>query len=166
MRNLARTLIEILLPCLLLAGVSRAAPQQVDIAKSGATSLRAVLGKQIVLIAFHTARVKKSDPGFPFALDNYTEVSIIQSMSIVVDGKCVWVPRSVYADSFDVRQALLKFENGAFLLSMVGSDGADIYWIHIHFDAKRVIKRRVYDAFDSRETFSEETVYAPPKEIR
>jgi hypothetical protein len=158
MRHHARTPIAVLLPCLLLAGASYAAPQEVKIAKSGETSLRAVLGGKTVQITLHTATLRKSDPGFPLALDYYDEVSIVQGMSIIVGGKTIWVPRSAYADLFDARKGFLQFKKGAFVLIIVGADGADLYSVHVYFDAKRVIKRGVYDSFAPQKP-SEETLY-------
>jgi len=166
MRHHVRTLIAVLVPCLLLSGLSHAAPQGVDIAKSGETSLRAVLGGKPVQITFRTARLKKSDPGFPSALDDYSnEVSICQRMTIVVDGKTISVPWSAYSDLFDARKGFLRFEKGTFVLVIVGADGAYTYWVHVNFNGKRVTKRSVYDSFPPYKPL-EETLYSPGKVIR
>ncbi len=101
MRHLVRTVIAVLISFLFSPSVFNAGPQGVDIAKTGATTLRAVLGGKTIKITFDTATIKKSDPGFPLALDYYDEMSIVQRMTIVVGGKTVWVPRSAYADLFD-----------------------------------------------------------------
>ena len=153
-------MVAVLVSCLLVCGVSRPAPQRVDIAKSGETSLRSTIGGKAIRVTFLTARVKGSDPGFPLALDYYDEVSIIQRMTIVVGGKTVWVPRSVYADLFNTRGASLRSEDGIYMLSIGGADGADTYSVRVYFDGKRVIKRGVYDSF-APEKPSEETRYFP-----
>ena len=145
---------------LLLATASHAAPREVKIAKSGETSLRTVLGGKTIEITFHTAIVKKSDPGFPLALDHYDDLSIVQGMSIVVDAKTIGVPWSAYADLFFTRKGYLEIEKGTFVLTIVGADGADTYFAHIYFDAKRVIKRDFYSSLVPHRPL-EETVYSP-----
>lgn len=166
MMHHARTLIQLLLPWPLLASVSLAAPQAVDIAKPGETSLRAVFGGKTVQVTFYSARLKKSAPGFPLFLDDYSnEISIVQRMTIVVDEKTISVPWSAYADLFDARKGFLRLEKGIFVLVVVGADGADTYWVHVCFDAKRVIKRSVYDSFPPYKPL-EETLYWPGKVIR
>ncbi len=164
MRLRVRLLAKSLLLCLLFAVLSAASPQETDIAASGQTSLRSVLEKRTVEVTLHTAKVKKADPGFPLALDYYDEVSIVESMTIVVDGQTVWVPRSTYADLFNPRKAVLKFEQGTFVLLVGGADGADSYSVRIYFDPARVVRRRVYDA-QAPHTPTEETRYFRTKAI-
>jgi uncharacterized protein YbjT (DUF2867 family) len=136
----------------------------VKIPASGETSLRAVLGGKELLIKFHTVVLRKSDPGFPLALDDYSEVSIVRGMSIAVDGNSLVVPRSVYADLFNVRGAELTLGKGVFKIMTGGAHGSDTYSVHIYFDAKRLIKRESYDAFPPYKPL-EVTVYSPPKAI-
>jgi hypothetical protein len=162
--RLLSILAKSLLLCLLVAVFSAASPQETDIAASGDTSLRAVLDKKTVLVTLHTAKVKKSDPGFPLALDYYDEVSVVQNMNIVVDGKTVGVPRSAYADLFNARKAVLRFEDGTFFLLVGGADASDLYSVHLYFDATRIIRRSVFDSASPHKPL-EETRYYPAKTI-
>lgn len=149
----------------LLSGVlAAAAPQKTNIARSGETSLGTVLKKKTVQVTLHTATVKKSDRGFPLALEDYDEVSIVQTMTIVVDGRTVWVPRSTYADLFNARTARLRFEHGTFVLGIGGADGAESYAVDIYFDATRVVRRAVYASI-ARHEATEETRYFVTKPI-
>lgn len=156
-----RALAWIVVVCVLLAGTSHAAPQQVKIPESGETSVRAVLGGKKLLITFHTVMLRKSDPGFPLGLNGYDKVSIVRGMSIAVDGNSLVVPWSVYADLFNVRGAGVTVEKGIFELTTGGAHGADTYSVRVYFDAKRLIKREAYGAFPPYKPL-QVTVYAPP----
>ena len=102
--------------------------------------------------------MKNSDPRFPLEPDYANEVSVIQRMTITVDGQTLFVPRSVFADLFNARKASVVLEKAAFVLSIVGADGADLYLVRVYFDATMIHRRMVYDAFDSK-TPVEETQY-------
>jgi hypothetical protein len=135
-----------------------------DVAQSGDTVLNATLAKTSIVVRFRALKLKKADPGFPLALEQYDEVSVIRQMSISVAGQDVWVPRSVYADLFNARRASVTSENGIFVLLIGGADGADSYSVHIRFSAARVISRAVYDAM-SPQRLSEKTVYSKTEVI-
>ena len=163
-RNL-RTLSSIVAVCLLLTGSAAAAPQRVKIPASGETSLRGLLAGKHLLIKFHTVVLRKTDPGFPLALGGYDQVSIVRGMGISVDGNPLFVPRSVYADLFNLRGAELTIEKGVFKLVAGGAHGADTYSVHVYFDATRVVKREGYGAFPPYKPL-EVTVYTPPVVIK
>ncbi len=132
------------------------------IAPSGDSTLRTVVGKRKILIQFHTFVAKKSDPWFPSEFEGYTELSFVQRLSITVDGETLGVPRSAYTDLFNPRAAAVLLEQGSFVLSIAGADGADGYQVRIYFDSKRVIRRAFYGLEGSTKKPSEETRYAPP----
>ena len=117
--------------CVFVNRVSLALPQEVKVAKAGETSLRAVLNGKKVQITFRTVSLSMSDRGFPFALKDYNGVSIVQEISIFVDGKRVWVPRSAYADLFNATVAELRFDKGVFELLIGGAGGTDTYSVHV-----------------------------------
>ncbi len=159
----ARTLLTVVISCLLATGFSHAAPDEVKIPKSGEASLQAVLGGKKVQITFRTILLNKSDPGFPvFLKDGYNEASFVEDMTIVVDGKALAVPWDAYATLFNVRGAQLTLEKGTFMLVTGGAHGADTYSVHIYFDAKRVIKRELYGAFPPYDRPGEVIIYSPP----
>jgi hypothetical protein len=141
--------------------LSLALPQQVKVAKEGETSLRAVLNGKKVQVTFRTVSLGKSDRGFPLALNDYDRVSIVQGISILVDGKTVWVPWSVYADLFNVRGADITFEKGIFKLVTGGGGGADTYSVRIYFNTKRILRRETFNSF-SPDKALEVVLYSPP----
>jgi hypothetical protein len=161
MTRQARAIIQAILPSLLLSTVLNAEPKDVKIAKTGETSLQAVLAGKTVQITLDTIIVKSSEPGFPLALEAYrNEVSIVQRMTIVVGGRSLWVPRSVYADLFDAWGGVLRSENGSFVFSVGGGDGAYKYSVRVYFDPSKITKRSVFGAFASNKPL-EETHYWP-----
>ena len=163
MKHRAPDLLTAVTLCLLTAGISLAAPQEVKISKSGVTTLRAVLGGKKVDITFRTIILRKSDPGFPLILkDGYNEASFVQEMTIVVDGKALAVPWDAYATLYNVRGAELTLEKGVFKLVTGGAHGADTYSVHIYFNAKRIIKLESYGAFSPYDRPGEVTIYSPP----
>lgn len=136
-----------------------------QIAPAGDSTLRTVVGKRAVLIGFHTFVAKKSDPWFPSEFEGYNELSFVQRLGITVDGVTLWVPRSAYTDLFNPRAAAVLLEQGLFVLSIAGADGADAYQVRIYFDSKKVIRRAFYGLEGSAKKPSEETRYAPPQVI-
>lgn len=148
----------------LLAALVAARPQEKDILPSGDTTLSATISKKDILVHIHTVKLKKSDAGFPGALEQYEEVSMVPRMSISVNGQEIWIPRSAYADVFNPRKAFLKYEGGIFVLLIGGADGADSYSVHIRFDSDRVISRTVYNTVNPPRV-SEKTIYSKTEMI-
>lgn len=144
--------------CLALASVANASVNETEIAHTGTSILRATLGGKPLEIAFTAIQVKNSDPLFPLEPDYAKEVSVIQRMTITIGGQSLFVPRSVFANLFDARKASLAFEKDAFVLSIVGADGAELYLVRVYFDGTMIHRRMVYDAFDSK-TAAEDTRY-------
>lgn len=135
------------------------AQQEVEIARSASTTVTATLARRNVVVQIRTTKLGKSDAGFPSSLSDYQEVSVVPQLSISVDGQDVWVPRSAYADLFNPRKALVKYENGFFVLLIGGADGADSYSAHLRFTGTRVVDRTVYNTV-SPPRVSEKTVYS------
>jgi hypothetical protein len=136
-----------------------------QIAPLGESTLSTVVGNRKISVQFHTFVAKKSDPWFPSEFEGYNELSFIQRLGITVDGETLWVPRSAYTDLFNPRAAAVRLEQGLFVLSIVGADGADAYQVRIYFDSKKVIRRAFYGLEGSTKKPSEETRYAPPQII-
>jgi|GEM_PF-6808115 len=135
------------------------AQQESEIAQAGNTTITASLAKRNVVVQIHTVQLKKSDAGFPSSLADYQEVSMVLQLSISVGGQDVWVPRSAYADLFNARKALVRYENGFFVLLIGGADGADSYSVHIRSTSTRVVDRTVYNTI-SPPRVSEKTIYS------
>lgn len=150
--------------CLFISRTSLAQPREVRVAKQGESSLGAVLNGKKVQITLRTVSLSKSDRGFPLVLNDYDEVSIVQGISIFVDGKAVWVPWSAYADLFNVRGADISFENGIFKLVTGGGGGADTYSVHIYFNTRRILRRETYNSFSPHKPL-EVILYSRPIEM-
>lgn len=142
---------------------SSAAPRRQRIAPTGSTSFSALIDGKPIEIQFQTFIAKKSDPWFPLKLDYYDELSFIQNLSISVQGKTIWVPRSSYADLFNASVASITSENGMFVLSITGADASDSYLVHIYFGPQRVVRRAVYGLEGSPKKPTEETRYSKPE---
>src|SRR5690349_18153942 len=137
-----RLLVDVVLLCVVLAIPSNAENKGTAIASSGNTVLKELLDSKAVEVEFRTVKVKKSETGFPLALDYYDEVSVVQQVSITVGGQSLWVPRSAYADLFNARTAFVKTEKGGFVLVIGCADASDSYSVQLRFDSNRVVSRR------------------------
>ena len=144
--------------CLVMASSSNATANETEIAPTGTSTLHAKMGGKSLEITFRTVQVKNSDPLFPVEPDYAKEVSVIQRMTINIGGQSLFVPRSAFADLFNPRKASIALDKGAFVLSIVGADGADLYLVRVYFNAARIYRRMVYGAFDSKNA-AEDTRY-------
>lgn len=128
----------------LLLSFQCVAQERGAITQSGSTLLNAVSKKTSMTVIINTAKVGPAK-GLPLSqAENAKEITVIQKLNISVDSHPIFVPRSVFADLVDPREASLRFEKGAFVLSVGGGDGADSYTLHVYFDATKVIRRTLY----------------------
>lgn len=136
-----RAWISICILGLLLTPPQTVAQERTVIAQSGSTLLNATYKKTTVAITIRTVIVENGIAD-EFPLNR----SVIQKLSFVVNSHTIFVPRSVFEDLVDPREASLRFEKGAFVLSVGGGDGADSYILKVYFDAIKVIRRTLYSA--------------------
>jgi len=129
-----------------------------NISKSGTTKLDAKFENQIVRITFHTRVFKVDDGCFPDGFEYFNTISLVQQINITVDGKTVFVPRSVFASLFDLKKASVISDKGNLVLTIDGGDGAESYSVRIWFNAKGVTRRSVFEYDHYRNPF-EETRY-------
>lgn len=159
----ARAIIHLIFACLLLSEVLGAEPKPVKIAKTGESSVQAVLEGKTVQVTLDTVIVKRSEAGFPLALEDYSnEVSIVKRMTIAVGTRSLWVPRSVYADLYDAWAGVLRSEDKSFVLSIGGGDGAYKYSVRVYFDANKITKRSLFGAFAPDRPLEETRYYRRP----
>jgi hypothetical protein len=129
------------------------------IAQSGSTSVSTVFERKTASVTIHTVRIENSSSAFPDIEDwGVKAVTIVRRMEISVDGKSLFIPRSVFADLLDPRLASVKFEKGDFVLVITGADGAESYIVRVYFGATRVKRRRVYSSL-TPESVAEDTRY-------
>jgi hypothetical protein len=98
-------------------------------------------------VAIVTRMVKTSDvvlraePGqFP------AQVRVVNDLSIEVNGKPIFVPRTAFADLLNVESAQLTAREGGGTLTLRGGDGAESYLVTVAFDSKRVRSRKVFSS--------------------
>lgn len=130
-----------LMSALLLVALSGLAQEQAPITPSGKSLLNTVLKKSAATVTIRTVKVEGNIGG-----ELSSGRSVVQELSISVSANQIFVPRSVFADLLDPRDATIQFEKGTFILSVSGGDGADSYVLRVHFDDKRIIRRVLYSS--------------------
>lgn len=149
--------VVLIVPFLTVASAA-AIPNETEIATTGTSTLHANIGGKALNVTFRTVQVKNSDPLFPMDSDYAKAVSVIQRLTIDIAGQPLFVPRSAFADLFNPRKASIALEKDAFVLSIVGADGADLYLVRVYFNGAGVRRRTVYGAFDNKNA-AEDTRY-------
>jgi len=102
-----------------------------------------------------SARVKT-----PLSLKSSYEVesvSIVEQISITVNGNQVFVPRSVYTDLFDVKNGTLAVNKQGSVLTLCGADASESYCVQIYFDNQKVFRRTMSSG--ENETVTQDTKY-------
>jgi hypothetical protein len=71
--------------------------------------------------------------------------SLVSRLIISVDGKNIFVPRSLFADLSDLNKAHLTEKEGLFILNITAGDASEAYSAVIKFNNKRIIERSKTD---------------------
>jgi hypothetical protein len=135
-----------LLATVLGSDLSNAALAQTMIANSGATSVHAKSAKGKIEVVFHTVRIESGSDAFPIVEWDAKALTLIKKLEFTVEGKRVFVPRSVFADLLDVRTASIESQKGDSVLKIAGGDGSESYFVHVYFDATKVKRRMLYSS--------------------
>lgn len=143
---------------LFMAPLSRGALAQTAIANSGTTALRVAVAGQKIDVGLDTFRVESNSKLFPKIDWGTKVVTLVKDLKIRVDGKKIFVPRSVFADMIDPRTASIGSENGDLVLKIAGADGAESYFVRIIFDKTNVKRRIVYSPLAPNDP-TEDTAY-------
>jgi hypothetical protein len=130
-----------------LLGTARA---QTKIERSSTTVLSMASPKGRANVTIHTAIFDRSCtcPSLMARIlteVNVKEISVIEQMEISVGGKSIVVPSSAYDELFDPHEATLSFENGGFVLRILGADGAYAYFTRTFFDGAGTHRVLSYD---------------------
>jgi len=88
---------------------------------------------------------------------------ILSSMSIIVDGNELFLPRSVFADLSDVTSIELGVSGKQMLLTMKGGDASEAYAVKVLFSKDQVTKRLLYSALQDPPV--QETTYFKTEEL-
>ena len=129
------------------------------ISPSGTTTLNARINRAQVQVTIRTTVINSSHVLFPSEfIPGTKEVSIVANVRIAVNGKNLFVPRSLFLDVFDPHEASLQFDKGRFVLRTDSGDASNARFDLVYFDAKEVRQRMVYSAL-TPEKPSEDTRY-------
>jgi hypothetical protein len=143
-------------------------PTKIEI--NGETELNQNIGGKTVrvIISMYTIDVgppRLNMPKNPKTNCTYsrTPCSQVSNLRILVEGKGLIVPRSVFADSTDLTQISLDMSAGMYVLNILGGNGVDSYTVKVFFNAHRIKKRELYSTEDT--SLLETTTYMPVTEF-
>ncbi len=120
-----------------------------NIASRGVTNVKASFGKTniSVKITTHEIDIGKPSDGRPDLISSnctYSRYpcSNVDDLEISVNGKDLFVARSVYADLADLNKAVLRVNNKRqYILKLVGGDASESYTLEVTFDGGLVRQR-------------------------
>jgi hypothetical protein len=120
-----------------------------NIASRGVTNVKASFGKTniSVKITTHEIDIGKPGDGRPDLISSnctYSRYpcSAVDDVEISVNGKDLFVARSVYADLADLSKAVLRVNNKRqFVLKLAGGDASESYTLEVTFDTNLVRQR-------------------------
>jgi hypothetical protein len=83
--------------------------------------------------------------------------SLVDSIEISVNGKQIFVPRSVFCDLADLNTAEIGIGATETMLTLNGGDASESYFVKITFDAERVKSRRLFSSIAPNKPLQETT---------
>lgn len=84
---------------------------------------------------------------------------VVGSVNITVDGRSIFVPRSVFSDLAWVGSVRLRSEKSKFLLIFLCGDASESFEVAVVFDRDRVRTRYLYDSGASGRLLERTTYY-------
>lgn len=165
-----KTYFNILWLILLVGAACKAAPlpsSLVKIKAHGQTEVAITLEGKKILVEIDTHEMdigKPSErrPEKPLSSCTYARFpcSPVDHLDISINGKTLFVARSVYADLADVNSAVLHKEKDSFVLTLVGGDASEGYTVNVIFDESLVRKRELISSETGQ--VMQETIYSLP----
>lgn len=128
------------------------------IAGTGNTVITAHNKKLKIKVEFVTARVKP--PLYISEVEKRKMVTVIENMSILVNGKSLFVPFSVFADIIDPTVVSIDCNAKEEVLSIKGGDASEAFRLNIYFDSVKINRRALFDPNFPNEPM-QETRYWP-----
>lgn len=164
-----KTIIYFLLPLVILFSECHAQTSELtSVISNGETLVKHTLDRKVVQIKIttHEVNIGKASDGWPEKRNNsctYSRYpcSLVDDIEISVNGKIIFVPRSVFTDISDLNTMVFSTKGKLFTLILKGGDASESYTVEITFDKNRVLKRRCFDAFDPNEVVQETNYYLP-----
>jgi hypothetical protein len=159
--------IVVCLQILLAAGLHAATVQQSKpVASKGVTVIAAKSDKLSVRVKIITHEVdigKPSDkrPEVNRSSCTYSRYpcSIVDGIDISVNGKPLFVPRSVLCDLADLNTAEVRIEQNKSILTLTGGDASESYIVKIEFDKDRIKRRSLAPGEGLPNEPLQETIY-------
>jgi hypothetical protein len=157
-----------LVPALGVAMICNAAPvaeNQVKVAPEGVTDVIETYGNTRISVRISTHEVNIGKPSDPWPQRRLTSCtysrfpcSLVDNIELAVDGRSLFVARSVFADLTDLNVAELRKEkDGIFVLVLRGGDASESFTAEVRFDKTFVRQRQVASNLDGQ--VSERTTY-------
>ncbi len=134
------------------------------VAPSGETTVRKEFKKNIlfVTISTHEVDIGKPSDGFPEIRNNSCTYgrypcSVVDRIDIRIDGKRIFVPRSVYSDLADITSVTITSQKGLYVITFEGGDASETYNVIIRLDREMIMSRELWDGESGRKL--QETKY-------
>ncbi len=157
------------LSCLVMVfaiGCAHATQPLTPVASQGETLIAATAGKLNVQVKIktHEVQIGKPSDGKPTVIQSsctYSKYpcSIVDRIEITVNGKPLFIRRSVFCSLADLNRAEIKAEERGLILMLYGGDASESYVARIEFDDTRVKRRTILVSGNSGRESAEETVY-------
>ena len=165
--RLIRGLQSLLVPSLfvlLCSPCATAAAQEVHISPNGRTNVTTHFANSTVEVVLNTHEIQNGTPANPVKpQDSSCTMSrhpciVLDSLAVSVNGKPLFVARSVFCDLADVGTAELNHRGDAWELTLVGGDASEAYSVMIEFTNKFIRHRTLLD-LESGQKVQETTYY-------
>lgn len=142
-----------------LCGISRGAEiTDAVISVDGSANFMLKDGPTIIKVEVRTVEMMVASNAIP---PDVSSIMPVASKIIVnVNGRDIFVPRSVYADLIDIKNGHLKNGDKWWVFCVTGGDGSETYTVNIYFDRKQV-RRRIKFSGLNEDIPIELTVYPP-----
>jgi hypothetical protein len=137
----------------------------VPVAETGETVVTASAGKLTAQVRIRTREVQIGKPsdGRPAVIESnctYSKYpcSLVDHLTITVNGRPLFIPRSIFCDLADLTSAELRASEPRSALILYGGDASEAYIVKIEFDATQVKSRTLSSGLSPSEPL-QETIY-------
>jgi hypothetical protein len=140
------------------------AQKGVTVDPSGDTSLAIQYAGSKVQVTISTHEVQNGTPSKPVKPKHSActmsrmPCSVVDEISVTINGKPLFVPRSVYCDLADLGSASLKASGRGWSLTLVGGDASESYQLVVDFSSQS-INHRTLTALEAGEKTQETNYY-------
>ncbi|HKV96972.1 MAG TPA: hypothetical protein VJR90_05730 [Gammaproteobacteria bacterium] len=166
-----RTLVSLGGACLFVALTAQAQNflDAVKILPKGNTIISTTIKNVNVVVTIKTHEIQNGTPShidttatkFTSCTNSRVPCSVVDNVTISVNGKNIFVPRSVFCDLADLDRGMLVTDNGNQQLALIFwvGDAAEAYIVKIDFNNVRVTRRRLSLDIHQRELLQDTKYY-------